>query len=282
MEQKPNIHEYTSYRAYLQSHYEDSKKKNPSWSYEAWARKLGLKNNTSILKIIHGQREAGPAIAQKFSEYFKFDVDERVYFEDLIRLSKSKKDPRLAVALMYKMMKQYPQSKVRFLNDKEFSAISHWWFYVIRQMTKLKGFRNDAQWISRQLHFHVPPKEIKKAIEILQELKLLKIENSELKMTKERLNTSDDVASEAVKRFHEEMIENAKQAVRSVPVLERQISGVTLAVSEEDLPKAKHIIEEFEEKFSKLINSKNANTVYQLNTQFFPLLKKGVKENENN
>src|SRR3989338_5648758 len=135
METTLNIFEFTNYRSYLQAYYDDTKKKNLSWSYEAWSRKLGLQNNSSIIKILQGHREAGPDITYKLVDYFKFKNDERAYFEDLIRLSKAKKDPRLAVALMQKMQKQHSKSNVKFLDDREFSAISYWWFYAIRQMT---------------------------------------------------------------------------------------------------------------------------------------------------
>lgn len=275
METQLNIFEFTDYRSYLNSYYQDTKKKNYAWSYEAWAQKMGLKSNSSILKILNGQREAGPEVTHKFIDYFKFKNDERIYFEDLVRLSKAKKDPRLAVALMQKIQKTHPKSKTKFLNDKEFSAISHWWFYAIRQMVRLIGFKNDPKWISRKLAFHVPSKEINKAINILVKLKLLKLDQKtkQLSTTKERLNTSDDVASEALKRFHEEMLMNAKTAIRSIAVKDRQISGCTLAVSKEDIPKAKKLVREFEEEFSKLFDSKNADTVYQLNVQFFPLIK---------
>ena len=107
------------------------------------------------------------------------------------------------------------------------------------------------------------------------DLKLLK-ENpntKKLELSDERLNTSDDIASEAIQRFHEAMLENAKQSIRQVPVEERQVSGITLSLSKEDLPEAKKLIQEFEEKFAKLLDSKNADTVYQLHTTFFPLIK---------
>src|SRR3989338_2790462 len=275
MEAHQNIFEFTNYRSYLQAYYDDAKKNNPSWSYEAWSRKLGLQNNSSIIKILQGHREAGPNITYKLVDYFGFKSDERAYFEDLIRLSKAKKDPRLAVALMKKMEKQQPKSNVKFLDDKEFSAISYWWFYAIRQMTRLKDFRNDSHWIAKKLSFRVQPKEIKKAIQILLDLGLLKLDkkSNRLHISKDRINTSDDIASEALKRFHEGMLENAKSAIRSVKVKERQISGCTLAIAQEDIPEARKFIQQFEEEFIKLFDCKNADTIYQLNTQFFPLIK---------
>lgn len=275
MKTTPDIFEFVNYRSFLSTYFEDAKKRNLHWSYEAWAKKLGLKNNSSILKIIHGQREAGSTISKKLAEYFGFNNDERIYFEDLIRLSKAKNDPGLSVAIIEKIQKQFPKKTYRLLNEKEFSAISHWWFYAIRQMTKLKNFKNDPVWISKKLNFKVSPKEVRKAIQIMLELGLLRYEkeSDSLKISKECLNTSDDIASEAIKRFHEEMLSHAKKAIRSISVAEREISGCTITIAKEDMQKAKDLIRHFEEEFCKLLDKKNGNEVYQLNIQLFPLTK---------
>ncbi len=278
----PDIFEFTNYRSFLKAYYEDSKKKNPRWSYEAWTRKLGLKNNSSIIKIISEQREAGPAATKKIVDYFKFDNDQRDYLENLIRLSKAKKDPALSVILMQKIQRQFPGKVYRFLNEKEFSAISHWWFYAVRQMTKLKIFKDDPKWISKKLNFKVPPKEVRKAIDILLELGILKRgkKSNKLKFSNENIHTSHDIASEAIKRFHEEMLLNARTAIRSVDIAEREISAQTITVSKNKLSDAKALIRAFEEEFSKLFDTEGADEVYQLNVQFFPLTK--IKEREDN
>jgi len=269
-----NLFEFTNYRSFLSAHYEDAKRKNPRWSYEVWTRKLGLKNNSSIIKIISGQREAGPSITRKLVDYFRFANNERLYFHDLIRLSKAKKDPQLAVTLMQKIQKSFPGQKQRLLNENEFSAISHWWFYAVRQMTKLKTFRNDPKWISKKLKFKVQPKEIRKAINILLELELIKRDGAKnLRFSNENIHTSHDVVSEAIKRFHEEMLLNARIAVRSVSIVEREISGQTITISKENISKAKALIRTFEEEFCKILGTGSADEVYQLNVQFFPLTK---------
>lgn len=268
-----NIFEFTNYRSFLSAYYEDSKKKNLRWSYEVWTRKLGLKNNSSIIKIICGQREPGPKITRKLVDYFKFNNDQKVYFEDLIRLSKAKKDPALSVTLMQKIQKQFPHCKQRLLDNEEFSAISHWWFYAVRQMTKLKMFTDDPKWISKNLNFKVPPKEIRKAINILLRLGLLEREekNHNLKFSKENIQTATDIASEAIKRFHEEMLLNARSAIRSVNITEREISGQTITISKDNISKARALIRAFEEEFCNLFDTDRADEVYQLNIQFFPL-----------
>ena len=87
---RPQVLNYSDYRLFLQDSFHYSQKKNPQWSYEAWAHKLELQSNTSLLKIINGQREAGKKIQDKLVEYFGFNDTEAQYFNDLVELSKLK------------------------------------------------------------------------------------------------------------------------------------------------------------------------------------------------
>jgi uncharacterized protein (TIGR02147 family) len=286
---KPRIFEFTDYRSFLVASFEDRKKANSAWSYQAWALKLGLKNNTSLLKIVHGSRDAGPEITEKLIEYFAFNNSERQYFEDLIRLSKAKSDPGLRTAIMERLSKAHPRRQFELMDEKRFSVISHWWFYAIRQLSLREDFRLDAEWIASELSFPVQARQVQHAIDTLTRLGLL-VEDPETRRWapgRSSLNTSDDVASEALKRFHEGVIANASIAVRSTSVQEREISGVTLSVSEQDLPKAKEFLRKMQDDFATLFGGKAGSDarVYQLETVFFPLSKgrnrKEAKKYEN-
>ena len=94
MKTQPNLIEYDDYRSFLEDFFEYSKSKNGLWSYQAWAQKLGLNDSSSLLKIINGNRDAGPKIQQKLLDYFEFSELEATYFNDLVKLSKLQKDYR--------------------------------------------------------------------------------------------------------------------------------------------------------------------------------------------
>jgi uncharacterized protein (TIGR02147 family) len=270
------VFSFTDYRAFLQTHYSDKKRAQKGWSYGAWAKKLGLKNSTSILKILNGSREAGPEITEKLIQYFNFNEKERRYFEDLISLSKADQDPARKVAIMDRLRRSSPKAQFVLLDDKTFAAISRWWFYGIRQFSKLKAFRFDADWIAGKFRFKVTARDVSSAIKTMSELGLLSIdpETQQILLTGKSLNTSDDVASEALKRFHEEVLALARTSIRAVPVSERQVSGITLAVKAQDLPRMKAFLRKFEDEFmAEFGSAKDTDTVYQLESALFPLTK---------
>ena len=84
---------------------------------------LGLKDTSSITKIIQGQREPGAAITGGLIRYFKFSPKDAQYFQDLVRLRKIKTDPRLSVLLLEKMGKDHPDGALRILDDKSFQLL---------------------------------------------------------------------------------------------------------------------------------------------------------------
>ena len=84
------IMHYADYREFLQNYFHETKQKNPKWSYGSWAKKLGLKDTSSITKIIQGRREPGNKITEKLVSYFAFTGSEAQYFRNLIQLNKIK------------------------------------------------------------------------------------------------------------------------------------------------------------------------------------------------
>jgi len=275
--QQTNIFEHTNYRTFLGLYAEEKRKTSPQWSYGLWAKKLQLSGTSALTMVLNGQRNAGDEMCEKFATYFKFNEQEKNYFFDLVRLEKVKDDPRLKALLMEKMAKSHPSGTFKILDEKSFRLIANWYYYAILEMTDLSSFQNDPDWIVGKLNFKITATEAKNAIRDLIKLDLLKIDSEgKLKKSSGHVDTSNDIASEAIKRFHEQMIGHAKEGLRTIPVEKRDFSGITLALGEKDLPRAKELIRKFQDDFYALLANKNEEkkeTVYQFNIQLFPLTK---------
>jgi len=269
------LFKYTDYRSFLHAYARDAKQKNSRWSYGQWAMQLDLRGTASLTMVLNGQRRPGPNMTQKFIGFFKLKGKEREYFYDLVRLEKVKDDPRLSVLLMEQMSKIHPNQEFKVLDHKTFSAISHWHYYAIREMTGLLDFQENPNWIARNLHFKITPREVKTAIQTLLELGLLeRRKDGKLEVSCGRLDTQNDVASEGIKRFHEQMISHAKDSVRLIPVEEREITASTFTMRSANIPKAKEMIRKFKQKFCRLLEEGGGDQTCQVNIQFFPLTKR--------
>lgn len=270
-----SILDYTDYRAFLNAHFQDKKRQNAGFSFGVWARLLGLKNNTSLLKIMNGQRNAGPAIQENLASYFKFDARERAYFADLVQLAKVTSDSPLHGRIVERLSVRHRASRFQLLTNEQFSVISDWWCYAIRQLAKLPGSESDPVSISKRLRFSVTPKQVTTAIKRMVSLKMLTAdEDQRLHATSEPVRTTNDVSSEAIKRFHESSFENCQKSVREVPVEQREHSAYVFAFDDSEMVLAKEflraMVDHFEERFGM---SANPNQIYQLQIGLIPLTK---------
>jgi uncharacterized protein (TIGR02147 family) len=85
------------------------------------------------------------------------------------------------------------------------------------------------------------------------------------------LHTLQDVPSAAIRRYHDSMIENAKEALHVFPVEVREFQGKTIAIPNDQIQEAKQLIRNFSKHFDRKIDVTRSDSVYQLNIQFFPL-----------
>jgi uncharacterized protein (TIGR02147 family) len=281
MKSAVNVRQFTNYRTFLVSHIQEMRTKNPRWSYGAWANRLGLKDPSSITKIVQGQREAGPEITEKFIQYFEFTEKQSQYFRDLVRLEKIRRDPRLSVLLMEKMGKEHPNAAVRILDDKAFSVISSWYCLPLREALRSRGegAGQEPEALAKKFLFKVTPRELRQAIQSMLALGLLKRDaDGRLEIAEGCLDTTEDVSSEAIKRFHEQMLSHAQSALRSVPAEDREITATTLLMSSKNMPRAKQLIRDFKHNLERLLEEDSGDKVYQFQIQLFPLTKNLISE----
>lgn len=281
MQQNISLYDFSDYRSFLKAYAEDAKRQSRAFSLGGWSRKLGLKGTASLSMILNGQRQAGPALAEKFCRYFRFNAKERDYFQGLVQLSKSERDPQLTAILLERLAKHRGTKHFKELDLKTFEVISHWYYYALRELVATQGFREDENWISRRLYDRVTTRQIKQAIQTLLGLGLLSRDaEGRLQQASGTIDTVSGVASEALKRFHEQSIEIAHQSIRSVPVEKRDLNSTTLNILKKDLDKARLMIRDFQEQFCQSVETLNGEETYQLTIQFFPL-SKSLGENLN-
>lgn len=274
--QNLNIKHFGSYRDFLKSHFESKRSQNSNWSYGVWAKRLDLKATSSLTKIINGEREPGEEISTKLVQYFNFDSVDESYFNDLVRLSKIKNDPRLKMMLMERMGREHPDARLHIMTDKSFAIICNWFCLTIREMVKLSDFNEDPLWIKNRLMFDVSVDEIRQAIKDLLHQGLLKRDSEGKLVTSDGLlHTTNDIASEGIKRYHEQMLEHAKASLRKVNVNQREFTAETLTINTSSIPEAKEMIREFKAKFARLFEEYEGDETYQFQIQLFPLTLNG-------
>lgn len=277
-----SVFDFTDYRNFLKSFVQRAQENKREFSLRLWARKLGFQGPSGLSMILNGSRHPGGELLDRFIDYFHFTQQETKYFKSLVRLAKADGNAEKRAALFKELQKFHPKKEFRLLDADVFDAMANWYTFALRELVATKDFKEDYQWISKRLNKKVSSIEIKKALKKMLDLCLLKRSEKEIKLLQadEEVTTTTDIASEALKQFHHQMMTRAQESLREVPVELREITGVTLNMNPSKMEQAKKLIREFRISFAKLMGESSAEEVYQLNIQFFPLTNLKKEQNK--
>jgi uncharacterized protein (TIGR02147 family) len=273
----PSIFHFTNYRDYLKAFFEFKKLTNAAYSASMFARKAGLGSNSrGYLKlVIENKRNLSAQTIRSFSEALGLNTQESLYFENLVLFNQSERDQDKKYYLERMMAANHSKKSEQLeLMRSQQAYLSNWYCVAIRELVAHREFREDAQWIGKQLRGKVKKDQILKAIEDLLNLGLLtrnadgKIEQSET-----QVKITGGVFSAYIQNYHLQMLELAKDAVQNDEYDTRQASGVTLSCSIQRLPELKSEIAKFRDYISEKFGTEPLpiDTVFQMSLQLFQL-----------
>jgi uncharacterized protein (TIGR02147 family) len=276
-----NVYQYLDYRAFLRDAYEDLKQRQRGFSYRWFARRAGMSSPNFLKLVIEGQRNLTAQSAERFAAALGLSTQESAFFRDLVSFNQAttaaEKNDRFERIGAYRAHRA-----VRKLERTTFEYLSRWYYPAIRELVSCPGFREEPEWIARQLSPAISAQQARKAIEVLLNLGVLERgEGGELRQGDALLSTGPEVRSLAVGNFHRQMMERAAQAIETVDPSRREISGVTVALSAKGFEMFKAKIQKLRAELLELSAEEAAPTrVVQFNFQAFPLAEIEDEEND--
>ena len=265
------MHRHLSYIHLLRSRLAERQAVNPRYSLRAFARDLGL-TPSRVSEILSGKQRLSAEKAAAISQALNLTTREQEIFvlQAAASASRSRQSRRQAQAALAKLVLEHPVSP---LSEDQFHVISDWYHFAILELMQTDGFRSEPDWIAGRLG--VTMAQAQTAIERLVRLGLVRQIGMRLVSTDVQLETTRDLPSEAIRRFNQQVLDQAKRAVLHQSVQERDISTLTVAIHPDDIED----IKDFLRKKRRLLNrklyekskSKKPTEVYVLATQFFRL-----------
>lgn len=269
----PDLFHYLDYRHFLKDYYRGQKEEKGSrFSFRSFSRAAGLRSPNFLKLVMEGKRNLGPDGIQSFIKALRLGKEESAYFENLVHFNQSATDDernewyrRLSTSKKYR--------EIREIEKDYFVYFSHWYYAAIRELVLLPDFKEDPDWVARRLSPPVTVREAKGGLELLQKMGFLKRDKSGRLVQSERnIATAREVQSLAISNFHRQMIQKASESIERTPPLKRDISSLTLALSEEKFREAKRRIQEFRRELNVLLSEEGkTDSVYQINFQIFNL-----------
>lgn len=237
--------QYLEFRLWLQDEFSKRCRTNSNYSLRAFAKQLDFDSST-LSQILSGKRIVSERIVKRI--YHRIGKAPQA--------DNSKKD----------------SMKYMLLSMDAFTVISDWYHYAIMDLTQIKGFKSEPQWIAAKLD--ISPLEAKLAIERLLRLGMLAEKYGKLKLAvQNNTNYIEGQSSSAHKEYQRQIITKALHAIDNCPSDKKDITSMTIAANSKKIIESKEKIKKFRRELCLFLEDGVKDSVYHLGVQLYPVTK---------
>jgi uncharacterized protein (TIGR02147 family) len=270
-----SIYQYQKAEDYLQDVWNEKRKKNSLFTIRAWAAQMSLTHHNPLHEMIKGKRKVPKATIPKLISSLGLNAHEGLYFESMIDLSRARSVEEKTIYLE-RMKTLSPKQTVMFTELESFRMLQNPLHFFVAELAHQKDFKSDANWIKERLTHNYSLIEINEVLERLINLDILREDiDGKLHRVDQFIQSKSDISDKALKEYHKNLMNLAKDAVDTQDVMSREFQGMALNVDTSRLPEAKKSIRNFVAQFTKEFDQPKAKNeeLYQLNLQFFGITK---------
>ncbi|AUN99403.1 TIGR02147 family protein [Bacteriovorax stolpii] len=252
-----NTIETSHSQLWLENLLAEKTKKNPQFSLRAFAKMVDV-SPAVLSRVLSGKRKMTFNLATRIADALHMGPMERETLYSFFT------DPQT--------VEEKTDRHEKELSIDCFNAMKEWYHYGITQLLFMQSFQEDPKWIAKMLS--ITELEAKMAIERLLRLGILdRDEEGKLFRTSTHLSTSTDIASAGIRHFQKQILEKSIESLEKDPLLERDITSITVAINEERIPEAKKEIMKFRKRMAEFLGEGEKTRVYNLGVHLIPLSK---------
>lgn len=273
------LFEYSDVGRYFKAVYDQIRLVQKSFSIADFSEFFGFGANNTMGQIHSGHRKVSLKASERIAELLKMSRVERTYFISLVKIKHadtSEERDRL-MALILELRARNSESSNN--NNKALEFFNSWVHSVVFEVLSMQE-PQSLQEVCNKIMPEVKQQSVEKSLIFLESIGLIESRasaDSEIKKyikLKKDFSLGGAVPGLAIVRYHQEMLNLAKDSLMTSPPSERDVSSVTVAVSPEQIDLIKDEINRLR-KYLLLLSSQAEDNarVIQVNIQLFPLSK---------
>lgn len=265
-----NIFTYTDYRQYIKDHCEDLRKEKPFFSYRYIAQKAELKSSGFISAVVAGKRTMSLKLAHKLCTIFRLDKRETDYFLLLVNHNQSKSVAEKQHYL--DRLVSFRSTRTEVVHKDQDQYYSRWYYSAIRELVSLTTITHEQD-VASLLKPSITRSEAKVALALLCRLNLIqKCTDGSYKRTDNAITAGSDIDRALIHGYQVATMQLGQSALYRFQKEHRDISTMTVSCNKNDLSRMRECISKMRKEVTEIAcNSTNADQVFQINTQLFPL-----------
>ena len=274
---KINIYDYSDYRKFLQEFYELEKSLDPTFSYRIFAAAIDM-DASLLVKILQGKRHVSTKNIEAFVQFFRFKEGKAEYFREMVAYGKAKNNEQ--VRKHFETLQKMRPSSCRELDEARYRYFQQWFYPMIRSALDVFDYRGPehAAALGDSCIPKISANQVENAVDALLQLGLVhRRKDGRIVPTDAHLKTKEHWLSASISDYQKSIAELAHRSIAETPKEERDISTLTMALDSSQIQRIRDIIAEARRSIVNVANSMPSqicDSVYQLNFQLFPMMKK--------
>ncbi|HEX2958187.1 MAG TPA: TIGR02147 family protein [Chitinispirillaceae bacterium] len=268
-----DIFTYTDYRKFIKDYCEEQRKEKPFFSYRYIAQKADLKSTGFISWVVAGKRTMSLKLAHKICIIFKLGKRETDYLLLLVNHNQSNSAAERQHYL--DRMLAFRSTRTEIVHRDNDLYYSKWYYAAIRELVAISRITNEQD-IASLLRPSITRSEAKDALELLCRLDLIRKNSAGFyERSASAIRAGTDVDRALIHGYQIASMQLGQSSLCRFDKDERDISTLTVSCNAADFQRIRDSIAKLREEITEIVcESKNANQVFQINMQLFPLSKK--------
>ncbi len=233
-----------------------------------------MKSPGHITWIIQGKRNLSKKKLLPFAQVLGLGVKETAFFVELVHFNQARTHIEKKLHLDRLVSLQSPDKTI--IPPQSYALYAKWYHSVVRELFAIHSIGDDYKQIARLVSPPITPREAQQSVELLKKIGLISKDASGLYVqVKQSISTGDAWRSVAIRQFQIDTLDLAKEALNSVEAKQRDVSTLTMSISDERFGLIRERIKQFRSEIISLVTSdEKPERVYQLSMALFPLSRK--------
>ncbi len=271
----PSILSYTNLREYLRDLFESLRRTEPGFSYRSFSKLVGSTAPNFLQLVLAGKLSPSDSAVKNLSRSLRLNRNETKYLRNLVSLARAAGHAEKQI--YYRRLLEARKGDDNYMLAKDqYEYYSKWYYSALRALVgyaKIKKGAENFRGLSKKLVPAISPAQAKQAISLLERLGLIEADPfGYYRQSNRAITTGSGFRSVEVLNFQMETLRLAQLSLESCPVDLRDISTLTINISQKGYVEIRDRIAAFRKELADLACRDNQDDrVYQVNLQLFPL-----------
>lgn len=256
---------------YLRNELESRQARRSGYSLRAFARDLNLSPST-LSEILSHKVGLSPERGHSIARRLKLSSPHDEHFCDLIMARHARSAATRSEARIRADARMRSANSVIALD--KFAVISDWYHYAILELVDLSPLYHDVKRLARALG--LDRKTVQGALERLVRVGELEVAPDRWRTMSAVTTAGDEVPSQALKKFHSQILRRAESALYKQEVGIREYLASFFCIDDRDMPQIKKDLDRMRSEIIRKYGHKpGRNKVYSLSLQLMRLTEDG-------